>query len=309
MKRMLSLTAILLCALLAFGACTDTPELSDVPFEPAASESSEQPFELELAIEREANASLREEVRRKERVLQNAQVENTSLSNRISVLERELSAALEESERLAAQLTALQSSTKKRMRPLGNGAVLVYADNGQLYGGLLADEMKVVYEDGAEVEIGSGLSSVEVSPDGTRLLYNQGFDWESVGTLWLYDFEAREKRQLSLDGLPTGSTPAYADWLDDRYVLYIEQYASGTITVGGELCVYDTETAKCFRLTETAKERFQICSFDVYGRDCVVFDCVQLDEGYMEIGVSYPVMKVSALHESIEAGKTVDLRG
>ena len=154
MKRMLSLTAILLCALLAFGACTDTPELSDVPSEPTASESSEQPFELELAIEREANASLREEVRRKERVLQNAQVENTSLSNRISVLERELSAALEESERLAAQLTALQSSTKKRMRPLGNGAVLVYADNGQLYGGLLADEMKVVYEDGAEVEIG-----------------------------------------------------------------------------------------------------------------------------------------------------------
>lgn len=92
-------------------------------------------------------------------------------------------------------------------------------------------------------------------------------------------------------------------------MLFVEQFASGTTTVGGDLCVYDTETAKCFRLTETAKERFQICSFDVYGRDCVVFDCVQLDEGYMEIGVSYPVMKVSALHESIEAGKTVDLRG
>ena len=308
MKRMLSLTAILLCALLAFGACTDTPELSDVPSEPTASESSEQPFELELAIEREANASLREEVRRKERVLQNAQVENTSLSNRISVLERELSAALEESERLAAQLTALQSSTKKRMRPLGNGAVLVYADNGQLYGGLLADEMKVVYEDGAEVEIGSGLSSVEVSPDGTRLLYNQDFAWESVGTLWLYDFEAREKRQFSLDGLPTGSTPAYADWLDDRYVLYIEQYASGTITVGGELCVYDTETAKSARLTDTVKERFQICSFTVYGQDCIVFRAEQYDEGYGETESSYPVLTVAKLYDVIRSGGTVDLR-
>lgn len=32
-------------------------------------------------------------------------------------------------------------------------------------------------------------------------------------------------------------TPAYADWLDDRYVLFIEQLASGSFTVGGDLCV------------------------------------------------------------------------
>jgi len=239
--------------------------------------------------------------------------ELASLQEKLLEAQSQLSALQEENKKLLERLATLEESEGRPLtkRRLSNGATLTYepgTPDGPVYSTSLANDLRVVYEDG-EVEIGSGLSSVEVSPDGTRLLYNQDFAWESVGTLWLYDFETREKQQLSLDGLRDGYTPAFADWLDDRYVLFVEQFASGTTTVGGDLCVYDTETAKCFRLTETAKERFQICSFDVYGRDCVVFDCVQLDEGYMEIGVSYPVMKVSALHESIEAGKTVDLRG
>ena len=97
--------------------------------------------------------------------------------------------------------------------------------------------MKVRYADGTETEIGTSLSSVEVSPDGTRLLYNQGFTWEGAGTLWVCDFESREKRQLSLDGLRDMYTPAFADWLDDRYILFVEQFASGTTVMGGDLCV------------------------------------------------------------------------
>ena len=252
-------------------------------------------------------------LRRFRAVGQRGQGRAASLQEKLLEAQSQLSALQEENKKLLERLATLEESEGRPLtkRKLSNGATLTYepgTPDGPVYSTSLANGLRVVYEDG-EVEIGSGLSSVEVSPDGTRLLYNQDFAWESVGTLWLYDFETREKQQLSLDGLRDGYTPAFADWLDDRYVLFVEQFASGTTTVGGDLCVYDTETAKCFRLTETAKERFQICSFDVYGRDCVVFDCVQLDEGYMEIGVSYPVMKVSALHESIEAGKTVDLRG
>ena len=281
--------ALLLCALLAMGACAA---------EPASTGSSGSDSASSAVSEPSARVD---------------KAELASLQEKLLEAQSQLSALQEENKKLLERLATLEESEGRPLtkRKLSNGATLTYepgTPDGPVYSTSLANGLRVVYEDG-EVEIGSGLSSVEVSPDGTRLLYNQDFAWESVGTLWLYDFETREKQQLSLDGLRDGYTPAFADWLDNRYVLFVEQFASGTTTVGGDLCVYDTETAKCFRLTETAKERFQICSFDVYGRDCVVFDCVQLDEGYMEIGVSYPVMKVSALYESIEAGKTVDLRG
>ena len=281
--------ALLLCALLAMGACAAEPASTGSSGSDSASSAVSEP-----------SASV-------------DKAELASLQEKLLEAQSQLSALQEENKKLLERLATLEESEGRPLtkRKLSNGATLTYepgTPDGPVYSTSLANGLRVVYEDG-EVEIGSGLSSVEVSPDGTRLLYNQDFAWESVGTLGLYDFETREKQQLSLDGLRDGYTPAFADWLDDRYVLFVEQFASGTTTVGGDLCVYDTETAKCFRLTETAKERLQICSFDVYGRDCVVFDCVQLDEGYMEIGVSYPVMKVSALHESIEAGKTVDLCG
>lgn len=280
--------ALLLCALLAMGACAAEPASTGSSGSDSASSAVSEP-----------SASV-------------DKAELASLQEKLLEAQSQLSALQEENKKLLERLATLEESEGRPLtkRKLSNGATLTYepgTPDGPVYSTSLANGLRVVYEDG-EVEIGSGLSSVEVSPDGTRLLYNQDFAWESVGTLWLYDFEAREKRQFSLDGLPTGSTPAYADWLDDRYVLYIEQYASGTITVGGELCVYDTETAKSARLTDTVKERFQICSFTVYGQDCIVFRAEQYDEGYGETESSYPVLTVAKLYDVIRSGGTVDLR-
>ena len=71
--------------------------------------------------------------------------------------------------------------------------------------------------------------------------------------------------KLSLDGLRDMYTPAFADWLDDRYILFVEQFASGTTVMGGDLCVCDTETDALLRLTNTATDGFQIRSFEVFG--------------------------------------------
>ena len=158
------------------------------------------------------------------------------------------------------------------------------------------------------------MSSIGVSPDETRLLYNVGFsgsadsgDGSESGSLWLLDFATREETRLRLNGMSNQHTPAYADWLDDRYVLFIEQLASGSFTVGGDLCVYDTETDTYRRLTDTAKDGFQICSFEIEGRDYLAFDCVQYDEAMMPWH-SQAMLAMAELYDVIRSGGTVDLR-
>ena len=127
------------------------------------------------------------------------------------------------------------------------------------------------------------------------------------GFLYVYDFDSRRASWLELDGLREGYTPAFADWLDDRYILFVEQLASGAFTVGGDLCVYDTENDTFRRLTHTARENFQIRSFEIFGRDYLVFNCTQYDEAYIGMD-SHPILVMAELYELIRDGKTVDLR-
>ena len=83
--------------------------------------------------------------------------------------------------------------------------------------------------------------------------------------------------------------------------------SSGSFTVGGDLCVYDTETDTYRRLTDTAKDGFQICSFEIEGRDYLVFDCVQYDEAMMPWH-SQAMLAMAELYDVIRSGGTVDLR-
>ena len=145
-------------------------------------------------------------------------------------------------------------------------------------------------------------------------MYNDGFagnfdaaDGAEPGSLYVYDFDSRRASWLELDGLREGYTPAFADWLDDRYILFVEQLASGAFTVGGDLCVYDTENDTFRRLTHTARENFQIRSFEIFGRDYLVFNCTQYDEAYIGMD-SHPILVMAELYELIRDGKTVDLR-
>ena len=304
MKKIFTLTALPLCALLAFGACANR---TDTPSEPADPSSTQVPVQ-ELTEAREHAGALKAELDEMNRLLQVEQTEKQALSDRVDELEDALAAALEGKE--GSETPDNNEDEPFLERALANGATLIYragVSDGPVYSEHLADEMKVRYADGTETEIGTSLSSVEVSPDGTRLLYNQGFTWEGAGTLWVYDFESREKRQLSLDGLRDMYTPAFADWLDDRYILFVEQFASGTTVMGGDLCVCDTETDALLRLTNTATDGFQIRSFEVFGDDCVVFDCVQTSDGFIEDQAN-PVLMTDELYELIHDEKTVDLR-
>ena len=311
MKKIFTLTALPLCALLAFGACANRTDTPSEPADPSSTQVSVQ----ELTEAREHAGALKAELDEMNQLLQIEQTEKQALSDRVDELEDALAAALEGKE--GSETPDNNEDEPFLERALANGATLIYragVSDGPVYSEHLADEMKVRYADGTETEIGTSLTSVEVSPDGTRLLYNDGFagnfdaaDGAEPGSLYVYDFDSRRASWLELDGLREGYTPAFADWLDDRYILFVEQLASGAFTVGGDLCVYDTENDTFRRLTHTARENFQIRSFEIFGRDYLVFNCTQYDEAYIGMD-SHPILVMAELYELIRDGKTVDLR-
>ena len=250
------ISALAVGALLTMGACAS---------DGTASELTALRSELDAAVS-ELNA-LRDELSAAEARLDEARAQNDALTHRVEDLEA------------AGEYPIFR-------RTLSNGVTLIYETQllDIAYDPLeerRAHELYVRFADGEKRLLGSSVSSIGVSPDETRLLYNVGFsgsadsgDGSESGSLWLLDFATREETRLRLNGMSNQHTPAYADWLDDRYVLFIEQLASGSFTVGGDLCVYDTETDTYRRLTDTAKDGFQICSFEIEGRDYLAFDCV-----------------------------------
>ena len=147
MKKIFTLTALPLCALLAFGACANR---TDTPSEPADPSSTQVPVQ-ELTEAREHAGALKAELDEMNRLLQVEQTEKQALSDRVDELEDALAAALEGKE--GSETPDNNEDEPFLERALANGATLIYragVSDGPVYSEHLADEMKVRYADGTE---------------------------------------------------------------------------------------------------------------------------------------------------------------
>lgn len=144
-RKLVRLTALLFGVSLLLGACSGNGLSSEL-----------ETIRAELEVLREELAGTKER-------LAEAQAENRALDDRITDLEA------------AGEYPIFRQT-------LDNGVTLIY-ELGQLdvgYNPLVerrASRLYVRYADGERRQVGGerGLSSISVSPDGTRLLYNDGF--------------------------------------------------------------------------------------------------------------------------------------
>ena len=91
MKKIFTLTALPLCALLAFGACANRTDTPSEPADPSSTQVSVQ----ELTEAREHAGALKAELDEMNQLLQIEQTEKQALSDRVDELEDALAAALE----------------------------------------------------------------------------------------------------------------------------------------------------------------------------------------------------------------------
>lgn len=133
-----------------------------------------------------------------------------------------------------------------------------------------------------------------VSPDKKRIAYISPFGWEELGELYIYDLSTdSNKVVIKRNDLLKQYTPKVVSWLDDRYLLVIIGFAYGTITVGGDLYIFDTLT-KSLNLCIKCGKRQEIKNINKDGEK-IILEFVNFKKGGME----YTIEQKSVKYEDV----------
>jgi hypothetical protein len=125
----------------------------------------------------------------------------------------------------------------------------------------------VVKKDGKEKIICEGNdapSKPSISSDKKKLAYISPFEFEVIGEVFLYNhLNDIHKAVITHKDIPENLAPKKISWFDDRYLLAIMGYAYGTVSIGGDLYVYDTVDEKMALLINQDEQKGEISDIKV----------------------------------------------
>ena len=170
-------------------------------------------------------------------------------------------------------------------------------------------------EDGSETEIYSSyheLSSYDISPNDSKIVATN-FSVEGPSYSFWYDIETETLTDISNDGLPANNGASDFVWLDERYFLFISQFDHGSLSLGGEVYVYDTQT-NTYRLLIKNESLIQITSLQIdsyaHGqRDIVFFRAVVWDNTLNYTTQKSFTVSIEKLKEMIVDGEAMTYDG
>lgn len=144
----------------------------------------------------------------------------------------------------------------------------------------------------------------EVSPNKRRIAYITPYEWETLGELYIYDMDIEEEnpkksiKVIAVEDIGDQNTVKAAKWLDDRYTLTIVGFGYGTVTLGGDLYLYDIESGKLDLILEAgsldkklSKEHIEIVDFNIVDDD-ITIKIARHDENYMKYTLEEKKMKL-----------------
>lgn len=152
------------------------------------------------------------------------------------------------------------------------------------------------------------ISGMAISPNCRTLVFTD-FEMESgFTTIYLYDIETEEKRDFSLeDELPRDHDAFSFYWLDDRYLLLAERLDHGSISRGGNIYVYDTETEQCRPLIETSQYELQLQTINALNDELLLLKGVLYEETLNFTEDVFFTVHTDKLYELIESGASMTI--
>lgn len=139
----------------------------------------------------------------------------------------------------------------------------------------------------------------DLYPDSIRVILNN-HAWEEPSDVYLYEAATGEKRQLDMSGLPRNELVTAMRWLDGRYFLFVSQFDHGTIAIGGDVWVYDTETDAYFRIIAREDGYMQIADMTVYDGMVLFHVPYYIDDAYSDTEMHYYTLSTKEIYELIE---------
>lgn len=113
----------------------------------------------------------------------------------------------------------------------------------------------------------------EISPDKKKIAYINAVDFELIGNICIYDINSKRNSQVTNYYYGQNDTAKVTRWLDNRYILAIIGFGFGTVSQGGSLYVYDTQTDR-LSLLITPEKKTEIKDFAIL-EDKIIFNIVR----------------------------------
>jgi hypothetical protein len=126
--------------------------------------------------------------------------------------------------------------------------------------------------------------------------------------VYLYEASTGEKRQLDMSRLPRNELVTEMKWLDGRYFLFVSQFDHGTIAIGGDVWVYDTETDDYFRIIAREDGDMQISYIKVYDGMVLFTMYYYVDDAYDETETHYYALSAEEVYQLIETRSEITFR-
>jgi hypothetical protein len=234
--------------------------------------------------------------------------ENADLKDLLSTADNKIESLKNQIDDLEQQLDESSSQddySLVRTIPMRGGACLfLYEKKDEKL------ELNIEYADKSIQTIFSDcwMSTIERSPDGSKVLMNDFEEQGWGGETSVYDVNTRKKRNLLMPDLASYESASFMEWLDDRYFLFVVQLDHGTTARGGDVYVYDTQIDNYRLLIENEGNNYQVRSFDIYPEDFILFKAIKYDQNFVFTTDVYYTVTVNKIYELINSNKTMNLK-
>jgi len=141
-----------------------------------------------------------------------------------------------------------------------------------------------VLHNGERIQICTDFPSrPRIAPDGMRMAYISPSGWEQVGSVFLYDTELeRAEEFIEPADLPEQFTPKQVEWIDNERLLIIVGYAYGTVSVGGDVYLWEAEK---LRKLYSPGERSEVKDIELEA-DTITLSVAEFDAEYLDYSVA-----------------------
>ncbi len=275
MKKLIVCLAVLLLAL-SVVSCTTQTVLPDVSSSPAESSENSVSAEPESSVVVEESSG----------VLEETSSEEETTSEEPAMPEKEYVLFAENGVRV-----------KEHYDETNNYTVRYY----------ITDENGEWVEFHREEDFVDGNTDVYGSGNARRVILNN-HTWEEPSDVYLYEAATGEKRKLDMSRLPRNELVTEMKWLDGRYFLFVSQFDHGTIAIGGDVWVYDTETDEYFRIIAREDGYMQISYITVYDGMVLFHVPYYIDDAYSDTEMHYYTLSAKEIYELIDTRNEITFR-
>ena len=140
-----------------------------------------------------------------------------------------------------------------------------------------------------KVLIGDMASAPVFNTSGVKAVFISPLEWECIGDTYVVDLQDGKVSKLPFEQ-SEDLTPKFAQWLNEKDFLLIIGYAFGTVSIGGNIYLVDSNNFQ-LKLVDQFPEEVQVTSIDILKNNDVLYTGIQYIDDIFNTSMPYRSIK------------------